>query len=313
VAVLIASFCAAGSVASAITTTGEDIYNRLETATADSAGVVVATSSSDLLGVRTFVVGVDGSSFANTATVNPPPTRASPTIPVTTVRRLSLGVRLTPVTLLTALASASGVPDSGLAGFVADTMNSMGLLGVGLILAVETILPFLPSEVALPLAGFTASVPGNFSVVGAIVAATVGSVGGAMILYWLSREFGLDRTRSLLSKVPLVTARDIDKGVAWFARNDGAAVFFGRMVPAIRSLISIPAGVEKMAISRFLIYTTAGSLLWNTIWIVAGYQLGSHWTRVEKYGNLLKYGLAVAVLAAIAWFVAYKLRSRPAA
>lgn len=214
------------------------------------------------------------------------------------------------MTLLTALASASGVPDSGLAGFVADTMNSMGLLGVGLILAVETILPFLPSEVALPLAGFTASVPGNFSVVGAIVAATVGSVGGALILYWLSRQFGLDRTRSLLSKVPLVTARDIDKGVAWFARNDGAAVFLGRMVPAIRSLISIPAGVEKMAVSRFLLYTTAGSLIWNTIWIVAGYQLGSNWESVEKYGNWLKYGLVLAVIAAMAWFVVYKLRSR---
>ena len=214
------------------------------------------------------------------------------------------------MTLLTTLASASGVPDSGLAGFVADTMNSMGLLGVGLILAIETILPFLPSEVALPLAGFTASVPGNFSVVGAIVAATVGSVAGALILYWLSRQFGLDRTRSLLSKVPLVTARDIDKGVAWFARNDGAAVFLGRMVPAIRSLISIPAGVEKMAVSRFLLYTTAGSLIWNTIWIVAGYQLGSNWESVEKYGNWLKYGLVLAVIAATAWFVVYKLRSR---
>lgn len=214
------------------------------------------------------------------------------------------------MSLLTALASASGVPDSGLAGFVADTMNSLGLVGVGLILAVETILPFLPSEVALPLAGFTASVPGNFSVVGAIVAATVGSVGGALILYWLSRVFGLDRTRHLLAKVPLVTVRDIDRGVAWFARNDGAAVFLGRMVPAIRSLISVPAGVEKMAVSRFLLYTTAGSLIWNTIWIVAGYQLGSNWERVEKYGNWLKYGLVLALIAAVAWFVVYKLRSR---
>ncbi|GAA3519787.1 DedA family protein [Aeromicrobium panaciterrae] len=214
------------------------------------------------------------------------------------------------MTLLTALASASGVPDSGLAGFVADTMNSLGLLGVGLILAVETILPFLPSEVALPLAGFTASVPGNFSVVGAIVAATVGSVAGALILYWLSREFGLDRTRSVLSRIPLVTARDIDKGVAWFARNDAVAVFLGRMVPAIRSLISIPAGVERMAVSRFLIYTTAGSLLWNTIWIVAGYQLGSNWAKVEKYAHWLKYAFIVAVIVAVVWFVVYKVRSR---
>jgi membrane protein DedA with SNARE-associated domain len=217
------------------------------------------------------------------------------------------------VTFLTELVTQTpNVPNSGLAGLVADLMNSLGLLGVALILAIETILPFLPSEVALPLAGFTASVPGNFNVVGVIVAATIGSVGGALILYWLSLEFGLERTRGVLARVPLVTERDIDRGVAWFQRNDAAAVFFGRMVPGIRSLVSIPAGVEKMALSRFVVFTTAGSLIWNTIWVVAGYQLGSNWKSVEKYGNLLKLAMVLAVLAAIVWFVTYKLRTRRA-
>ena len=214
------------------------------------------------------------------------------------------------MTLLTTLATeSSSIPDSGLAGLVADIMGSIGLLGVGLVLAIETILPFLPSEVALPMAGFSAE-RGDFGLVAVIIAATVGSVSGAMILYWISRVFGLERTRHVLSKVPLVTARDIDKGVDWFARNDAAAVFFGRMVPAIRSLVSIPAGVEQMAVSRFLLYTTAGSLIWNTIWIVAGYQLGSNWEKVEKYGNYLKYALVIAVVAALVWFVVYKLRTR---
>jgi len=215
-----------------------------------------------------------------------------------------------PVTLLTTLMTeSSSVPDSGLAGLVADIMGSIGLLGVGLVLAIETILPFLPSEVALPLAGFSAE-RGDFGLVAVIIAATIGSVGGALILYWISRVFGLERTRHVLSKIPLVTARDIDKGVAWFARNDAAAVFFGRMVPAIRSLVSIPAGVEQMSVARFLVFTTAGSLIWNTIWIVAGYQLGNNWEKVEKYGNYLKYALVLAVVAAIVWFVVYKLRAR---
>jgi membrane protein DedA with SNARE-associated domain len=215
-----------------------------------------------------------------------------------------------PVTLLTTLATeSSSIPDSGLAGLVADVMGSIGLLGVGLVLAIETILPFLPSEVALPMAGFSAE-RGDFGLVAVIIAATIGSVSGAMILYWISRVFGLERTRHVLSKVPLVTARDIDKGVDWFARNDAAAVFFGRMVPAIRSLVSIPAGVEQMAVSRFLLYTTAGSLIWNTIWIVAGYQLGNNWEKVEKYGNYLKYALVIAAVAALVWFVVYKLRTR---
>jgi membrane protein DedA with SNARE-associated domain len=216
------------------------------------------------------------------------------------------------VTLLTTLiAESSSVPDSGLAGVVADIMGSIGLAGVGLVLAVETILPFLPSEVALPLAGFTAE-RGDFGLVAVIIVATIGSVGGALVLYWLSRVFGLERTRHVLAKIPLVTAKDIDKGVAWFARNDAAAVFFGRMVPAIRSLVSIPAGVEKMSVTRFLIFTTAGSLIWNTIWIVSGYQLGSNWEKVEKYGNYLKYALVIAVAAGLAWFVVHKLRSRRA-
>jgi membrane protein DedA with SNARE-associated domain len=215
-----------------------------------------------------------------------------------------------PVTLLTTLMTeSSSVPDSGLAGLVADIMGSIGLLGVGLVLAIETILPFLPSEVALPMAGFSAE-RGDFGLVAVIIAATIGSVGGALVLYWISRVFGLERTRHVLSKIPLVTARDIDKGVAWFARNDAAAVFFGRMVPAIRSLVSIPAGVEQMPVSRFLLFTTAGSLIWNTIWIVAGYQLGNNWEKVEKYGNYLKYALVLAVVAAIVWFVVYKLRAR---
>lgn len=216
------------------------------------------------------------------------------------------------MTLLTTLvAETSGIPQDGLAGFVADIMGSVGLVGVGLILAVETILPFLPSEVALPLAGFSAQ-RGDFGLVAVIVAATIGSVGGAMILYWISREFGLERTRAVLSKVPFVTERDIDKGVAWFARNDAAAVFLGRMVPGIRSLISIPAGVESMSVRRFLLFTTAGSLLWNVIWIVAGYQLGSSWEKVETYGTYLKYALVVAIVAALVWFVVYKVRSRRA-
>jgi membrane protein DedA with SNARE-associated domain len=215
-----------------------------------------------------------------------------------------------PVTLLTTLLTeSSSVPDSGLAGLVADIMGSIGLVGVGLVLAIETILPFLPSEVALPMAGFSAQ-RGDFGLVAVIIAATVGSVGGALILYWISRVFGLERTRRVLAKIPLVTERDIDKGVAWFARNDAAAVFFGRMVPAIRSLVSIPAGVEKMPVSRFLLFTTAGSLIWNTIWIVAGYQLGNNWEKVEKYGNYLKYALVVAVVAGLVWFVAYKVRAR---
>ena len=218
------------------------------------------------------------------------------------------------MTILADLAAeTSAVPTDGLTGLVAELMGDLGLFGAGLVLAVETFFPFLPSEVALPLAGFTASIPGNFGLVAVIVATTIGSVVGALALYAFSRAFGRDRTRALLLKAPLVTARDIDKGEAWFARNDAAAVFFGRMVPAVRSLVSVPAGVEAMGVTRFTLWTAAGSLIWNTVWIVAGYQLGSNWEKVEQYANVLKYLLVVVVVAAVAWFVWTHLKARRAA
>ena len=216
------------------------------------------------------------------------------------------------ITLTSLALETTGVPDSGLTGFVANLINDMGLFGAGLVLAIETIFPFLPSEVALPLAGFTASIPGNFSYVGVVIATTIGSVVGAWVLYGLSRAFGRDRTRAWLLKVPLVTARDIDKGEAWFARNDARAVFFGRMVPAVRSLVSVPAGVEKMDFWRFTLYTTLGSLIWNLIWVTAGYQLGANWHDVEKYASYLKYLLVLAVVVGVAWFLWTHLKGRRA-
>lgn len=215
------------------------------------------------------------------------------------------------MTLLAAIAlQTPHVPTTGLAGFAADLMDKLGLFGAGLILAIETLLPFLPSEVVLPLAGFTAKVGGNFGLVAVIIATTIGSVVGALGLYGLSRLLGRDRTRAILVRIPLVSAHDIDRGEAWFDRHGGLAVFLCRMVPVLRSLISVPAGVEKMAVWRFTLYTLAGSLIWNCIWIIAGYHLGENWHSVEKYAGILQKVFIVAVVLALAWFVYYKTKDR---
>ena len=201
------------------------------------------------------------------------------------------------------------VPTSGLAGFAADLMDKLGLFGAGLIIAIETLLPFLPSEVVLPLAGFTASIGGNFGLVPVIIACTIGSLVGAFGLYWISRIFGRDRTRAILVRVPLISSHDIDRGEQWFQRHGGAAVFFCRMVPVLRSLISVPAGVEKMNAWSFALYTTAGSLIWNSVFIVAGYKLGENWASIDKYAAILQYVVVGLVLLGAAWFVFYKIRS----
>jgi membrane protein DedA with SNARE-associated domain len=195
----------------------------------------------------------------------------------------------------------------GIAGLAVDVMEKLGAVGAGLLILLENLFPPIPSEVILPLAGFTAS-QGGFSIWSAIFFTTLGSVLGALVLYWGGQKFGLERIRRIADRLPLVQGRDVDKTVAWFDAHGNKAVFFGRMLPVFRSLISIPAGLHGMPLPRFLVLTTAGSLIWNTIFIVAGYWLGEEWYRVEPYADTLQKIVIAAVAILAAWFVVMRLR-----
>ena len=128
---------------------------------------------------------------------------------------------------------------------------------------------------------------------------TAGSVAGALALYAVGALVGRDRTVALAARLPLVKVSDIERTEAWFARHGTKAVFFGRMVPIFRSMISLPAGVERMRLTVFLALTTAGSLIWNALWIGAGYQLGENWDAVAgPIGTLSKVAIAAAVVVA---------------
>ena len=198
-----------------------------------------------------------------------------------------------------------------LVDWVTDLMQTAGAPGAALAIALENLFPPLPSEVFLPLAGFTAA-QGKMSLLAAIGWTTFGSVAGALLLYWLGALLGRDRVRRIASRMPLVRVSDVDKTEAWFLRNGYRAVFFGRMIPVFRSLISIPAGIERMRLAPFIAYTTAGSLIWNTALILAGYLLGDNWHLVEDYVGLAsKAVLALAVIVA-AVFVVTRLSKRKA-
>jgi len=197
-------------------------------------------------------------------------------------------------------------PVTGVAGWAVDLMERLGGPGAGLAVALENLFPPLPSEVILPLAGFAAS-RGEFSLAGAIGWTTLGSVVGAVALYAFGAAFGRQRTRAVMARLPLVRLSDVDRCEAWFARHGAKAVFFGRLVPIFRSLISLPAGVQRMALSRFLAYTTAGSLIWNTAFVLGGYHLGESWPLIERYAGLLQKVVIAAVLLAAAWFVIARL------
>jgi membrane protein DedA with SNARE-associated domain len=198
---------------------------------------------------------------------------------------------------------------TGLAGWAVGLMDALGGPGAALVVGLDNLFPPIPSELVLPLAGFSAS-RGTFTLLGALFWTTLGSLAGAVLVYWLGALLGRDRSRALLSRLPLVQAADFDRTEAWFARHGGKAVFFGRMVPIFRSLISLPAGIERMPFGRFLALTAAGSLLWNTAFVGAGYLLGESWSAVDRYAAFFQYAVLVAVALAIGLFVVVRLRRR---
>ena len=203
-------------------------------------------------------------------------------------------------------ASGGAAPAGGIAGWAAHLMESLGAPGAGLANAVDTVLPFVPSEVILPLAGFTAG-QGRMSLAAAIVWATLGSVLGSLVVYGAGALLGRERVRAIAERIPLVRVHEIDRAEAWFARYGAVTVFLARMVPVLRSLISVPAGVERMPVLTFVALTSAGSLIWNTVFVLAGYWLGDNWRLVEEYGGLLSKAVVVAVIVAVVWFVASRL------
>ncbi|EGX57822.1 hypothetical protein SZN_20781 [Streptomyces zinciresistens K42] len=185
-------------------------------------------------------------------------------------------------------------------------MEKLGGPGAGLAIALENLFPPLPSEVILPLAGFTAS-QGRMDVVSAVAWTTAGSVVGAVVLYWLGALLGRDRLVAVAARLPLVKVSDIERTEAWFVRHGTKAVFFGRFVPIFRSLISIPAGVERMRLPVFLALTAAGSLIWNTAFIAGGYALGARWQQVTDLVGIYSKVILIAVIAAIVVFMAMRL------
>lgn len=174
-------------------------------------------------------------------------------------------------------------------GIVIQILNRFGYLGIVLLIAVENIFPPIPSEVILTFGGFATTIS-NLTVCGTIIFATVGSVVGAIILYWLGSVLNEQRinkiTKSKLGKILGLKKEDIGKAYDWFNTRGKYAVFFGRFIPIVRSLVSIPAGMAKMPLLPFLILTTIGSLIWNTVLILLGRLAGASWGKVVGYvGN----------------------------
>jgi membrane protein DedA with SNARE-associated domain len=200
---------------------------------------------------------------------------------------------------------------TGLTGWVATVIDSFGAVGVALLVALESIVPPIPSEVVLAMAGYLAA-EGRFNVVLIVLAATAGSLLGALVLYWLGAALGEERLKRWLDHIPLVDRDDLEKADRWFERHGRWAVLFGRVVPVVRSLVSVPAGANRMPLGEFVLLTTLGSGVWNALIVGLGFALGTRWQQVDRYSHWFNYAIFAVFAVMIASWVVKKVRRRRA-
>ena len=177
-------------------------------------------------------------------------------------------------------------------------MEQFGLLGVTVMMFLENVFPPIPSELIMPAAGFAAAM-GKMNLVLVIIAGTLGSVLGALPLYYLGTVFDEKRLFSLAEKYGkyvLIKPSDVTNAQDWFHKYGKTVIFFGRMIPAIRSLISIPAGMDRMPMLPFLVLTAIGSAIWTTILAYAGYILGANYEQVEAFIEPISKIVVIVVL-----------------
>ena len=202
---------------------------------------------------------------------------------------------------------------SQVSAWVLIIMAKFGYLGIIFAMFAENVFPPIPSELIMPAAGFAVA-RGDLNLILVILAGTLGSVIGALPLYYLGRLLNEDRLMVFTQKYGkyvFVKPSDIQSSSVWFDKHGSKAVFFGRMVPGIRSFISIPAGMSKMPILPFLAFTALGSSIWTSLLTIAGYYFGENYEVIETMLAPYSKGfLLLAVVIIIAWFMKRRLMAR---
>ena len=189
--------------------------------------------------------------------------------------------------------------------WIIDFIEEHGYLAIVLLMLLENVFPPIPSEFIVPFGGFVSS-QGELSLVGVVLAGTAGSLLGTLPWYWAGRRIGHDRLRAWAQQHGrwlAVSPEDVDKANRWFEQHSGRAVFLGRLVPALRSVISAPAGVAAMPFPRFLLWSTAGSLLWVTALAAAGHALGGQYELVMRWMEPVSRVVLGMAVAAYVWRV----------
>jgi len=203
---------------------------------------------------------------------------------------------------------ASTEVHSGLTAWIADFatnfIESAGYTGIMVLMMLESMVAPVPSEAVMPFAGF-AIYEGTLNWPGVIIFSTIGSIFGSLISYWIGAKGGRPLVEKW-GKYLLLDKHDLDVTEKWFKKKGDITVFVCRFIPVVRHVISIPAGMGRMNLVRFSVYTIIGAAIWNTILTVAGYYLKDNWNEIMKYSHIIDY-VIVAALAIIIVYYAYKL------
>jgi len=192
---------------------------------------------------------------------------------------------------------------------VVRVVSELGVLGVGLLMFAENVFPPLPSEVIMPLAGYL-STRGQMSFWGAVAAGSVGSLAGAAFWYWVGRRLTYGQLRGWIAEHGAwlaMTPQDVDRAVEWFGKHGQRSVLFGRLVPVVRTLISVPAGFSRMPFPEFLLASAAGTAIWTFALTYAGRFLGREFERVEQFIGPVSW---VVIAVAVAWYLYRVIRIR---
>ncbi|NJR31720.1 MAG: DedA family protein [Chamaesiphon sp. CSU_1_12] len=195
--------------------------------------------------------------------------------------------------------------------WINNLMGSLGYLGIGLLMFLENLFPPIPSELIMPLAGFTVA-QGKMNFGLAVLAGTVGTMAGTYAWYYLGRLVNYQRLQAWTKRYGKwigVTSKDIDRVNDWFNKYGVRAVFFGRMVPGIRTLISLPAGMNQMPLLSFTIYSTIGTFIWTLALTAAGFLLGDNYASIEQYLAPVSKLVIFGLLGLLGYAIFKKMRS----
>ncbi|MCJ1764674.1 DedA family protein [Mammaliicoccus sciuri] len=196
--------------------------------------------------------------------------------------------------------------------WITSVMEQFGYFGIALLILLENVFPPIPSEVILTFGGFMTT-KSDLTVLGVVVASTIGSVGGAVILYWIGRILNVERIERIIEKwgkYLRLTKEDVRKADAWFDKYGPWTVFFCRFIPLIRSLISVPAGMSGMNQWLFLVLTTIGTLIWNLVLVLVGAKVGDNWHQIvnymDVYSHFMYAVIAIGIIVFVIWFIRKK-------